>query len=507
MKRHHILIGLLFAFTLYIPAWGQANEAVNTLKRQQAKIEQLSLTYAEIIARNPGNKGAKKLDTQLRQTLQSIDRYLAGERESANVKYTAQQALTEARRYSTDRAKEAQETLRDIVKLTDKLPRKLTLEQPSTSRPRPTASTEPNTDEEPLVTDTSPQLDNPVEAEAPTTVRALGNAQPMDYELFYWLFGAFLLALIAVAAALFTQQRKLANGLEGRITGLSERLENLEYVTGSSNDFKGVKLGEVKGQVDQLEQNMADFLERVERRMSDTQNLVDRLTTTSRERQAREEALEAQVGALEALKTRISTLEAGGGVSAALPSSARSSTEGGSRIQPTLAEDLLAMVQQYRAATSRETFQKRLAESETDLQAALTSQRLDEDALVRLARTLQLAHVTALEDQQSDAYTALKALCADLNITVEDQMTGRMAFSDFYAENLTLDAYAEDPKMRSDLYPEFERTKAAVLSSSLMQDAVANTVLAVLSPAVTWLHDGSKKVLRRGEYLVKGSAD
>jgi hypothetical protein len=120
------------------------------------------------------------------------------------------------------------------------------------------------------------------------------------------------------------------------------------------------------------------------------------------------------------------------------------------------------------------------------------------------ARLLQVAHLCAQREQLNDLYENIKQAAYPFGFVIEDRMVGRQAYSDVYAENLTLEDYKVSSRMRGTDFPEMDSVLHKLDDSPVMLSAVKNTVLFTLRPTVLLVESGVKSVLQKGVYLVKG---
>lgn len=501
---------LLLSYLVLAPVLLYSQQAeLRELDAIYRKLEKISMNYAEIAARNPGNRGAKRLNGYLEDVLTVIEKYKVGERNTVNLEATAKVALKDANRYSTDRAEQAQEVLRDLIRLARKLPDKIETDELVEEAPtddlediqleEAEGRTEIDTEAEEQPgepSDESATAGNQGQAATRNTtgVRSQQGVQ-------WILFGAFSALLLAVAALLWSRQKRLQKQLNDRLNRLGDRLENLEFVSGSAEDYKGIKMNEVKKRLDTLEQNMSDFLERLEVRINDTQHTVDKLTETARQSNEASQGTTGGFQALETLEQRLEVLE-----TRLRTGAIGTDPEAVARRQPGLPKDLRnrlqAQLEELKTSTKILVLKKRVEEVVAQLNQN-EQQPPGERFFADLGRVLQLAYVSAINEKNLKAYEELKRLSDQLNLRVEDKMAGRMGLSEFYAHNIPVEEYFTSEKLQSETYPGPKIAKAEIDNRMAREDTVKNTILFTLLPTIIQQGEGGQKVVGKGEYVIK----
>jgi hypothetical protein len=147
---------------------------------------------------------------------------------------------------------------------------------------------------------------------------------------------------------------------------------------------------------------------------------------------------------------------------------------------------------------------KRIEEVLPTVDKALASGNLSDLDFVLLAQILQLAYVAGYNESLTQAYTELREQATGLGLTIEDRMQGRMSFSSFYADNVAFEDYVGREEFQAASYPDPESVKAEVENSPLLHEAVKNTVLLTLHPAIIAQERGAKRALQKGVYIVQG---
>jgi tetrahydromethanopterin S-methyltransferase subunit G len=334
------------------------------------------------------------------------------------------------------------------------------------------------------------------------------------------MFGAYLLAVLALGAVFFFSQKKLTKQVDARLDKVQERMENIEFASGGTDDFKNVKINEIKKRLDALEQNMADFLERVEVRAGETAIALEKVTEASQAALLSAQAAQSKVDAPSKIEQRLLALEEKLANYTLTPPNARSgnpSTTSATsapspkpRFMPDSAQEmadtldlLLGCLNTLHDNTRMVALQKRIETVSPLLEKGKVNGELDPDDVGQLGRLLQLCYTSAHNEGLAADYKRLAEGASLLGIGIEDSMAGRMAFSEFYAENVPVEIYFTEERFRTDVFPEFRSAKAEIENQLTNPSAVPGTVLYCLQPTVTLLQEGGKKLLQKGIYVVK----
>jgi len=127
---------------------------------------------------------------------------------------------------------------------------------------------------------------------------------------------------------------------------------------------------------------------------------------------------------------------------------------------------------------------------------------LSPELRLQLAKIIQLAYTSALNEGNADWYEPLKEAMEELHFEILDKMVGRMAFTEHYADNLAYDTFLTDFSIRTEEYPNFENAVYQIERSEAFQEEINNIILFTLRPAVCFCDDNGKTVLKKGKYVI-----
>jgi hypothetical protein len=127
---------------------------------------------------------------------------------------------------------------------------------------------------------------------------------------------------------------------------------------------------------------------------------------------------------------------------------------------------------------------------------------LSPELRLQLAKIVQLAYTSAVNEGNSDWYEPLKEAMEELHFEISDKMVGRMAFTEHYADNLAYDTFLTDFSIRTEEYPNFENAVYHIERSEAFQEEINNIILFTLRPVVCFYDDNGKTVLKKGKYVI-----
>jgi hypothetical protein len=127
---------------------------------------------------------------------------------------------------------------------------------------------------------------------------------------------------------------------------------------------------------------------------------------------------------------------------------------------------------------------------------------LSPELRLQLAKIIQLAYTSALNEGNTEWYESLKEAMEELHFEILDKMVGRMAFTEYYADNLAYDTFLTDFSIRTEEYPNFENAVYQIERSEAFQEEINNIILFTLRPAVCFCDDNGKTVLKKGKYVI-----
>lgn len=489
MKRILLLLCLLV---------GTAIAQAEALNDHLTELEQVAEFYTTESQKKPTNAGAKKMAATLESAAAALKNYLAGGLKRDEAMTTIASAIDEAKRYPTENARKALTLLKEIKTQLSNMPEEQTLN--NVAAPEEVKELEKEsqkkTDEKLSVKSTS--------------------ADGLEKTLVYTLFALYLLAIILLALILTGVYRKRLKKLKAEVAELRQMVEDLDFSRQDPTAFATVVQEDLKKRWDRLENNTVSFIGEVEDQIK---ALRDQLDQSGGGQASPPAAWQAVVTRVEMVETRLEQLSRKPEhplPEAFVPSKSEATPPA---IPPVVAPSAATQPEQT-VATVAEVVTA--PEAETDLKAtarraiawlpdgthhhewieALTSNKRDMVPVRPLAELLQDAYLNGLKVNDMGVYQQLVSSADGLNLIAEDQMAGRMSFSDFYADNLPLDRFRLED---TDVLPGLPNARIVEMAETQPQygQAVKNTVLLTLRPTIMQIQEGAKTVLSRGLYVVQ----
>ncbi|MBX3101928.1 MAG: hypothetical protein KF690_05425 [Bacteroidetes bacterium] len=483
--------GWLFALQ---PLAAQGTEPLDRFKDTGSKLKTYALEYKEMSDADAGNKGASILKLQLEDVVTAMEGYLAGTLERDEMAKTAASALAEARKYNTPKAKEVARLLTGVQAMVNDLPPK----QPQNNTVDTPEGTAGADTDEGAALQVDPQLKRNIE------VKDAGTGLLERY-MVYLLFGLYVLAILLLGFVLAGIYKKRVRHLKRALTDLEARMELMTERKENGGNYTDIVQKDLMKRWELLENNTIEFIARVEEQLKDLQksralsnkHLEDRMSQVeaqlSRQDQGSSPVSVAAEAPVIAPETSAPAGSEGASISPPRPPAASGHQAACAAISRLLRElPLIPGVEEMDTLAA-------------DLSAAAQRPNLNLN-LKPLAEVLQLLWLRAQFEKVSwDAYQQLKQQAESLNLRLEDQMAGRMSFSEFYADNIPVSQISPDGEP---MFPVHEISNEEVVvraqTSTASADAVKNTVLLTLFPTVVQLQEGAKTVLARGYYVVYG---
>lgn len=516
MRRLALMAGLLACFAFLAPNASAQDAPVEDFRTQAASLKEMADVYRAVTERERNNRGAKKMLAQLDNAYSLTQKYLSQQVEVPELRQGLSAALRQAKEFPTDNARKAVQIITKLIGLCQRLPSRYGGDGAANDA----IPTDEGADTPPETTpaddaDAGPITDQAADEPAGPSIRLQDSPGREGSDgLMYLLFGAYLLAVVALGALLMFSQRRQGKLMDARLDKVQERMENIEFASGGTDDFKNVKLNELKKRLDALEQNMADFLERVEVRANETGTALERLSEANQSSLMAAQVAQSKAETVAKLEQRLAVMEerlaGGGGATPTPPRAAAPTAPTKPRFMPDssdgLAESLdsvLGHLNTLHDRTRMMALQKRIEVVSPLLERAKNSAGIDPEDLGQLGRLLQLCYTASLNEGLVGEYKQLCEAAGLLGVAIEDSMAGRMAFSEFYAENVAVDVFFVEERFRTDTYPDFRTARTEVEAQLGNSATVPGTVLYTLQPTVTLLQEGGKKLLQKGVYVVK----
>ncbi len=161
---------------------------------------------------------------------------------------------------------------------------------------------------------------------------------------------------------------------------------------------------------------------------------------------------------------------------------------------------LIEALEEFKRKSTNQNL-KELIESQLPL--LHISKTLDDCNIIAIAKIVQLGFVASYNENIVNAYEKLTNTLRLEGIDIEDKLIGRIALSEFNADNISVEDYLSSNRFRTSDYPNFIAAKYEIENSPLYLTALPNTVLFILFPTIYNNRQGTKQTLKKGEYIIK----
>ncbi len=544
-----LLLGLALPLSLVAQSDsdGPAHEAqLSTLLAQADSIRQAYETYTGQSLKDPSNAGARRLSIKLDGLTNDLDAYLIGKADKKLVTGRAKEALTETKRYKSKQARALARSIEAVQRALTPLPKRLPAAEVQWVRSKTTAaevesaeakatpvdetakpaeaaaddgaveryadsdassSATPSADATPAADASEAATDPSADATADEEIGRRATSEAGMPAWVGWLGFALVLFNIGLLAALWAQGRQLSQLRQQVEDGLISLAAPRRADNRADEGLTGLR-DELNQRWDELQAQTAEFAQRLDGRFRALEDLGHRVTQSYSQltnRLAGYEQLSESVARLEQSAAAAPKTNGNGNhTKAELPPALQSPAGPPAAFTPTDRELLSGLLDQLQAITSlaplsaaaRSVIEGYSPEGSPDPVRVAVSP-------IELAQLVQLAHLSSLSEPTEDLYRQVVELYKREHVLVEDKMVGRMAFSDFYADNYTLEQLRQVEAPTEWPLP-LEVIEAAVSKSPLERVAVKGTVLYTVLPTVLRQADGVKAVLRKGLYVIKG---
>lgn len=445
-------------------------------------------SYFNQTLKEPTNRGAKRIAFQLDSLHLVMAEYQLGQQTREQLRQSAQLTLQETERYNSTRARRITAILQQIIQLCSLVPERLRPEQVRTTD----------------TTKLNPLTPTPNEASYTETDRDLARQHARENSWWYQAINNGTVWLLTSAALLGTvgglglwfymRQRKLVQQHAIDLAALKTQLQAAQ-----ENDKEEFMLlrDDLVRKLDSIERHTGNFLQSLDKSRLATNEQLKQQDQRLLAMQPYGELLLHVQERMQLLEERIQLLEMGR--VSGNPEPASTSTPRQANELTSLAKALLELHEQTKIEDLAELCHAILHNLQHHKGKGAP---VIEEAVV--ARLIQLSYVSAVNELKHEQYAQVLAYFKKDDYIVEDQMAGRMAFSDHYAENTSYDEYISRPKVDRADQPDHRLVRKTIEEGTFVHLAVKNTVLFVLLPAIIRRRDGARAIVAKGKYIVKG---
>lgn len=512
----------------FAPIIAQASSS-ESLKKSTDQISELHTYFNKTASKDPSNKGANKLSTATQNLLAGLKAYKLDEMDESALNELLQKTLTECRKYKTPNAQKLEAEIKQIQDALAQANHQTTSEAPTTRRKKlnkedfnKREAGESNSPEnEPKITFS--EEESPVNsfrnrtpskessAESPTVVKQendsssiieSSNKSTAVSPIVYVLFAVLMVVMVFFGYFLYNTQLRQMQTLSDRIKFLEDELKAFYEKDPGVQGMDGatfMAVAEVKKKTENLERNMVDFLQLTEERIGAIERRAETLSgllpIEAAVLQTDHQKMTALEQKLTAIEQKITPSEA---------SNAPQAVKITQKYDVHLVDQLIDSIGQLGSHTDIASLKTVCNDLNILFKLSVAKRSWEDIDPYALATLLQLAYVSAFNEQLDDLYHALADHAKLLGISIEDKATNKKAFDVQMAENIPYENYLSNPKVKNEEYPNFKAINQQIERKFNLSETRSGTILSVLQPGIMLTLEGNKTVvLQKGKYVIK----
>lgn len=524
MKRIYLYI-IILGLVLILPLKAQNFEGLKAIQKA------LDEDYDYYAKADPKNVGAKRLAGKIGILDQGITVLIQKKDKTTfeDVQALTEDLVQETQKYNTPRPKNTQKIAKNLLEELKKMGNELGFVTQNnqivnnnkadekidnqTSSSNNISQNDTNTQENPLqVTEQNETIEEDSQQNSnQNTVKIYDEPyhNPVDLSLVYAAIVLLFLMIIIMWFSLNNAVKKITQEMRDRFKEHDREIEGLEKILISSqmNDSRLTNFKEeVEKRFESVERSTTMLLMEADKRMGNIENevkLMDKAKLDLVQFEAFKNHLENFVTkeyfelSLNSLQEKIKNTE----------SSLKTTAIINSVITTKLTHHfdehkikLIEALEEFKRKTSYSTL-KELIDSQLPL--LHIAKTLEDCNITALAKIAQLGFIASYNENLISPYETLTNTLRLEGIDIDDALIGRMALSEFNAENVKLEEYLSNNRFRNSEYPNFIAAKYEIENSPIFSTALPNTVLFILYPTVYSSRQGTKQVIKKGEYVIK----
>lgn len=497
------------------------------LKKATDQISELHTYFNTTATKDPSNKGANKLSSATKTLLTGLKAYKLEETDEAALKELLQKALTECRKYKTPNAQKLETEIKQIQDALAEVDKNTSSEAPTSRRKKLNKedfqkreageNTTESTDTEPKIsfTEEEPVVSNPrnrskdedAKTSDPSILsnkdgdRVTSKSNTSMSPIVYVLFAVLMVVMVFFGYFLYNIQLRQMQTLSDRIKFLEDELKAFYDKDPGVQGMDGatfMAVAEVKKKTENLERNMVDFLQLTEERIGAIERRAETLSGLSPIEAA---VLQTDHQKMTALEQKLSAIEQK--ITPSAGSNAPQAVKIAIKYDVHLVDQLIDTIGQLGSQTDISSLKTVCNDLNILFKLSVAKRSWEDIDPYALATLLQLAYVSAFNEQLDDLYHALADHTKALGITIEDKVSNKKAFDVQMAENIPYENYLSNPKVKNEEYPNFKAINQQIERKFNLNDTHSGTILSVLQPAIVLASNNSAVVLQKGKYVIK----
>ncbi len=534
MKKFFILFIFTF-FVFVIPIKAQNFE---NLKKLQKELDQDYDYYAKA---DPKNIGAKRLAGKIGILDQGITVLLQKKDKTTfeDVQALTEDLFQETKKYNSEKAKNTQKIAKNILSELQNLSKALGFTTTNTTKIEENSKTNPNNkaNENKIKAETKENTNFENKKSVPQTEDTLQQdnsetssmedynenqqpknkikiyeepyQQPVDLSLVYAAIALLFLMILVMWFSLNNAVKKIAHEMRERLKEHDREIESLEKILLSaqlSDSRLTNHKEEVEKRFEAVERSTTLLLMEADKRLSHLENeikLFDKAKLDLVQFEAFKGTLDNFITREHFERTLNSIQDKIKNTESSLKTSAIIHSVITSKLTHHFEEHKIQLIEALEEFKRKSTHPTLIELIESQLPLLHVAKTLEDCNITAIAKIVQLGFVASYNENLSNAYEKLTNTLRLENLDIEDALIGRMALSDFNAENVTVTEFLTANRFRNADYPNFIAAKYEIENSPLFSTALPNTVIFILYPTVFSARQGSKQLIKKGEYVIK----
>ena len=507
-----LLLLLVGMFT--IPVTSAKASANDDLKKISNQITELKDYFSKTAEKDPTNKGADKLKKTSITLLETINGFQNQEVSKDSLASVLQKALRECRRFRSPNAQKLETEIKALQALLPQIESK-TSDNETASSPRRRkldkndVSKESQSEselQEPKITFSDENVEGTITKDK-VTIKNNSKTSGGDYTtnpMVYVLFAVFIVVMIFFGYFLYNTQIRQTQTLTDQIKFLENELNTIREKDTTVQGMDGatfMAMAEIKKRLENLEKNTVDFLQMTDERISKIENRAEKLAGLAPIEAA---VLHADHKKMHAIEEKIHEMErkiSPGGISATIVPNAIKIDK---KYDVQIVDHLIEAIQILAQHTDIGLLKTVCGDVNILLKLSVAKRTWEDIDPYSLATLLQLAYVSAVNEQQDDTYQLLVHNSLKLGYNIHEKMVGKPILGLELAENITFDNYLNNPKVKNEEYPNFKAIKQQIERKFRLNETENGIILSVLQPAITLQTENHNSiVLQKGKYVIK----
>ncbi len=537
MKKFILLFYTLFV-ALLIPLNAQNFDALKSIQKE------LDQDYDYYAKADPKNIGAKRLAGKIGILDQGITVLIQKKDKTTfeDVEALTEDLIQETQKYNTQRPKNTQKTAKNLLAELKKLGNEMGFSANNTENKgninsNKTKETQKEKDKEEVVKNNQTQSDSQIknqedkvednsqqtvdnnetteESEKPSNYNNVKiYDEPIhnstDLSLVYAAIALLFLMIIVMWFSLNNAVKKISQEMRAGLKEHDREIEGLEKILLNSqmNDSRLTNYKEdVEKRFESVERSTTMLLMEADKRMANIENevkLLDKAKLDLVQFEAFKNHLDNFITkeyfdlSLNSLQEKIKNTES------SLKTTAIINSVITSKLTNHYDENKIKIIDSLEEFKRKTSYQSLKELIESQLPLLHISKTLEDCNITAIAKIVQLGFIASYNENLVSAYEKLTNALRLESIDIDDMLIGRMALSEFNAENIKVEEYLSSNRFRNSDYPNFIAAKYEIENSPIFSTAIANTVLFILYPTVYSSRQGTKQVIKKGEYVIKG---